>query len=250
MTPNPDSILPETTTLEALKQMHARKYLHLPVTTNSKSVVGMVDVLQLTYLILEQLEKVKGNDGSSNIWNQLFVPDSSQIDSSLNQSSFVLDEEVEHSVTDSTKLSQQSIKVKTPFGAIYLSGKSASSLENVVEDIFNRLPEVRQKKLMLSYEDQEGDSIFLQTQNDFDEMISNAAKTSVGKITLTAHIDSTNLQSVSMKNLSTTSILLDSPQAQTSEKQSSSSVGLITVLGIGIAVSAIGAFAYMKFLHK
>ena len=56
MTPNPDFVSPELTLLDALKDMHEHKYLHLPVcempdedddNNNSGKVVGLVDVMEL-----------------------------------------------------------------------------------------------------------------------------------------------------------------------------------------------------------
>ncbi|CAN0164528.1 unnamed protein product, partial [Chrysoparadoxa australica] len=47
MTPNPDSVLPELTVLDALHQMHECRYLHLPVVTDGGRVVGLVDVMEI-----------------------------------------------------------------------------------------------------------------------------------------------------------------------------------------------------------
>ena len=47
MTPNPESVSPETTVLEALQTMHDHKFLSLPVCEENGSVVGMVDVMDL-----------------------------------------------------------------------------------------------------------------------------------------------------------------------------------------------------------
>ncbi|RCH80364.1 hypothetical protein CU098_000873, partial [Rhizopus stolonifer] len=53
MTPTPDTASPETTVLEALKLMNDGHYLNLPIIGNG-TIVGMVDVLKLTYVTLEQ----------------------------------------------------------------------------------------------------------------------------------------------------------------------------------------------------
>jgi CBS domain-containing protein len=47
MTPNPDFVTPDYTILEALKEMHDQKYLHLPVRESNGVVVGLVDVMEL-----------------------------------------------------------------------------------------------------------------------------------------------------------------------------------------------------------
>jgi CBS domain-containing protein len=47
MTPNPDCVSPDLTLLDALKEMHDHKYLHLPVRDDNGKVIGLVDVIEL-----------------------------------------------------------------------------------------------------------------------------------------------------------------------------------------------------------
>jgi CBS domain-containing protein len=47
MTPQPDYVSPDLTLLDALKEMHDHKYLHLPVCEENGKVVGLVDVMEL-----------------------------------------------------------------------------------------------------------------------------------------------------------------------------------------------------------
>lgn len=47
MTPNPDCVDPDLTLIDALREMHDQKYLHLPVREASGRVVGLVDVMEL-----------------------------------------------------------------------------------------------------------------------------------------------------------------------------------------------------------
>ncbi|KAL9188488.1 hypothetical protein ACHAXT_006866 [Thalassiosira profunda] len=49
MTPNPESVSPDTTVLEALQIMHDNKFLTLPVCESNGAVVGMVDVMDCVY---------------------------------------------------------------------------------------------------------------------------------------------------------------------------------------------------------
>lgn len=82
MTPHPDTATPQTTILEALRRMHGTDwnicfckksklicnlsvdghYLNLPVLEEG-TIVGMVDVLKLTYATLEQIHSIQGGDG-------------------------------------------------------------------------------------------------------------------------------------------------------------------------------------------
>ncbi|KAG0947416.1 hypothetical protein G6F32_006203 [Rhizopus arrhizus] len=64
MTPKPDIATPETTVLDALKLMNKGHYLNLPIVGNG-IIVGMVDVLKLTYVILEQMSIMQGTNGES-----------------------------------------------------------------------------------------------------------------------------------------------------------------------------------------
>ena len=49
MTPNPESVSPDTTVLEALQIMHENKFLTLPVCEDDGRVVGLVDVMDCVY---------------------------------------------------------------------------------------------------------------------------------------------------------------------------------------------------------
>jgi CBS domain-containing protein len=49
MTPNPESVSPDMTVVEALQVMHDNKFLTLPVCEEDGTVVGLVDVMDLIY---------------------------------------------------------------------------------------------------------------------------------------------------------------------------------------------------------
>ncbi|KAI9002259.1 hypothetical protein BC832DRAFT_518220, partial [Gaertneriomyces semiglobifer] len=55
MTPHPESVTGATPVVDALRKMHAGRYLHLPVVDELGVVEGMVDVLKLTYTTLNQM---------------------------------------------------------------------------------------------------------------------------------------------------------------------------------------------------
>ncbi|KAG0181872.1 hypothetical protein DFQ29_006666 [Apophysomyces sp. BC1021] len=89
MTPHPDTATPTTSTLDALKKMHDGHYLNLPVLDEDKNVIGLVDVLRLTYATLEQINSIEGNgnDGGK-FWNNIAAGDhetDSAISDSLSQ---------------------------------------------------------------------------------------------------------------------------------------------------------------------
>ena len=76
MTPHPDTGAPTLSIQEALRKMHDGRYLNLPVVDVETRLVGVVDVLKLTYATLEQINSMsdEGGDGAggpmwSRFWN-------------------------------------------------------------------------------------------------------------------------------------------------------------------------------------
>ncbi|KAG0175654.1 hypothetical protein DFQ28_006581 [Apophysomyces sp. BC1034] len=90
MTPNPDTATPQTTIMEALRRMNDGHYLNLPVLENNGTVIGMVDVLKLTYATLEQMNNIQGNDGEgpmwSRFWDSFAATDHTETDSQISDS--------------------------------------------------------------------------------------------------------------------------------------------------------------------
>ncbi|SPO39351.1 related to CBS and PB1 domain protein [Pseudozyma flocculosa] len=77
MTPHPDTAPPSLTIQEALRKMHDGRYLNLPVVDTDARLVGVVDVLKLTYATLEQINSMNdeaSSDGSAGgpMWNRFW----------------------------------------------------------------------------------------------------------------------------------------------------------------------------------
>ncbi|UZJ53977.1 hypothetical protein CBS101457_003297 [Exobasidium rhododendri] len=77
MTPHPDTADPSLSIQEALRKMHDGRYLNLPVVDVDGRLVGVVDVLKLTYATLEQINSM--NDGTNSeeggggpMWNRFW----------------------------------------------------------------------------------------------------------------------------------------------------------------------------------
>ncbi|KAH8553335.1 hypothetical protein BGW37DRAFT_485323 [Umbelopsis sp. PMI_123] len=87
MTPHPDTAQPSTSILDALKKMHDGHYLNLPVLDEDKNIVGLVDVLKLTYATLEQINSIEGadNDGSK-FWNSFAMGEHTETESAVSDS--------------------------------------------------------------------------------------------------------------------------------------------------------------------
>ncbi|GLD95160.1 hypothetical protein PINS_up003785 [Pythium insidiosum] len=62
MTPNPFSARLSTTILETLHTMHNGKFLHVPVFDDGGKLVGLVDVLQATCAIVQQVQTLQSAD--------------------------------------------------------------------------------------------------------------------------------------------------------------------------------------------
>ncbi|KAI0891494.1 CBS and PB1 domain-containing protein [Annulohypoxylon nitens] len=74
MTPHPDFAPMDMSIQAALRKMHDGHYLNLPVMNDQGEIVGMVDVLKLTYKTLEQINTM-GTSGDSEgpAWNKFWL---------------------------------------------------------------------------------------------------------------------------------------------------------------------------------
>lgn len=73
MTPQPD-FAPLTMTIQnALRQMYQGNYLNLPVMSKTGEIVGIVDVLTLTYATLEQINSISTSDSDGPAWQKFWT---------------------------------------------------------------------------------------------------------------------------------------------------------------------------------
>ncbi|KAG0338279.1 hypothetical protein BG004_007287 [Podila humilis] len=73
MTPHPDTAPSSMTIMDALRKMHDGHYLNLPVVEDDKEIVGVVDVLKLTYATMEQINSMGTKDSESGpMWNHFW----------------------------------------------------------------------------------------------------------------------------------------------------------------------------------
>ncbi|OAA65236.1 cbs and pb1 domain containing protein [Niveomyces insectorum RCEF 264] len=73
MTPHPDFAPMDMTIQAALRKMHDGHYLNLPVMNDGGEIVGMVDVLKLTYATLEQINTMSSGDSEGPAWNKFWL---------------------------------------------------------------------------------------------------------------------------------------------------------------------------------
>ena len=69
MTPHPDVANLTLPIQDALRQMFDGHYLNLPVVGQDNDIVGIVDVLKLTYATLNQIKQVKTSESSTDVTN-------------------------------------------------------------------------------------------------------------------------------------------------------------------------------------
>ncbi|KAI9777690.1 MAG: hypothetical protein M1839_008609 [Geoglossum umbratile] len=73
MTPHPDFAPMDMSIQAALRKMHDGHYLNLPVMNEAGEIVGMVDVLKLTYATLEQVNTMSSGDSEGPAWNKFWL---------------------------------------------------------------------------------------------------------------------------------------------------------------------------------
>ncbi|KAI0127584.1 hypothetical protein BJ170DRAFT_683419 [Xylariales sp. AK1849] len=73
MTPHPDFAPMDMSIQAALRKMHDGHYLNLPVMNDQGEIVGMVDVLKLTYATLEQINTMSTGDSEGPAWNKFWL---------------------------------------------------------------------------------------------------------------------------------------------------------------------------------
>ncbi|KAL9103954.1 MAG: hypothetical protein Q9163_001060 [Psora crenata] len=73
MTPHPDFAPMDMSIQAALRKMHDGHYLNLPVMNEPGEIVGMVDVLKLTYATLEQINTMSTGDSEGPAWGKFWL---------------------------------------------------------------------------------------------------------------------------------------------------------------------------------
>lgn len=73
MTPHPDCAPSSLSIQAALRKMNDGHYLNLPVTDEEDTIIGMVDVLKLTYATLEQVHSMKSATDEGPMWSKFWT---------------------------------------------------------------------------------------------------------------------------------------------------------------------------------
>ncbi|PVU93668.1 hypothetical protein BB561_003120 [Smittium simulii] len=195
MTPQPDTISPETPIIDALIQMHQKNYLNLPIIKENGQIMGVANVLNLCYSTLEIMKNVNGeNDGSEEngfngpMWSQFFsVKNYSQSNTGSNSQ---VGSRKDNSILQSSTLGPPMSFIN---GTSHLIGDifpndSASMIDEITSAVNSRVGEKEKLELLQSAtyntsqnpndiqpfpsnlsqhnnEDIEADSYYIETQN-------------------------------------------------------------------------------------
>lgn len=124
MTSNPECVHPDITLLEALQEMHERKYLHLPVRDYDGTILGLVDAMQL-------ITSSAGVEGGGKGWRAFF-------NSAINARG---DDDQEDSFDSESIASSFHSKSKPAMAASILSTKSKIEIPELRASIPLRVPD-------------------------------------------------------------------------------------------------------------
>ncbi|KTW27760.1 hypothetical protein T552_02200 [Pneumocystis carinii B80] len=114
MTPHPDCAPMDMSIQEALRKMDEGHYLNLPVLDQESQVIGMVDVMKLTYLILEQIKNINSSDGDGPIWNKFWNTIGGDTDSVLSDNQLSASHPYQSFSCTPLSENQQNLQVLSP----------------------------------------------------------------------------------------------------------------------------------------
>ncbi|KAK7282238.1 hypothetical protein RIF29_10866 [Crotalaria pallida] len=177
MTPNPECASLETPILDALHMMHDGKFLHLPVLDKDGYIAACVDVLQITHAAISLVEGSSDavNDVANTImqkfWDSAFALEPLE--------GFDTHSEVSGLITldgaDTTKSLYKSagfgnalaIKFVDPNGRVHRLNCGCEHLDELVSAIMKRVGDFKNgERLIILYEDDEGDKIVIESDSD------------------------------------------------------------------------------------
>jgi len=158
MTSHPDCASLDTTILDALHLMHDGRYLHLPILNDAGRVVALVDVLELTYGVVNQMGSVQSEASGAqapiwqNFWSSMLSRDDDETSSSISDQ-----------LSIDPKICPFAFKLTDLQGQIHRFS-SPSSLEELRATVSHRLN--GRAVVTMKYMDEEGDEVLLFTDGD------------------------------------------------------------------------------------
>jgi len=224
MTPHPDSISCRTPIVTALRKMNESNYLHLPVVDDDGLLIGVVDILELTCIYLNQFNTsnktstdATSSNGEGPMWNKFWnaaLNDYSDIDSSINNGydqpsisnytpggdttfnlpNYPMSEETNYSVLDSMENKVQmypmgsestfTFKFKDEQGFVHKITSSAYDYPLLMSVICKKLKRSVDDKIQISYMDEDDDYIVISSNQDLGDAVEMARRMKQTKLIL------------------------------------------------------------------
>lgn len=221
MTPHPDTVPSNMTILDALKKMHDNHYLHLPVVDGHGQMAGLVDVLQVSFAMLNQMNTIQGDSASSEgqgpVWNKFWESTfareetGSEISASDVRSGYVAAQSDIHygsgSVMDSSLRLDSSgmaplsgtddvgneftFKFQESSGQAHRFSSSTRSLAELRHKIIEKIGGLEAgSDVVLSYCDEEGDNVMILQDSDIVDAVQMAYRSQSSLVRLSVTISS------------------------------------------------------------
>jgi CBS domain-containing protein len=222
MTPHPDSISCRTPIVTALRKMNESNYLHLPVVDDDGLLIGVVDILELTCIYLNQFNTTTrastdatSSNGEGPMWNKFWnaaLNDYSDIESTNNgydqrsisnytpagDTTFNLPNypmsENNYSVIDSMENKVQmypmgsestfTFKFKNEQGLVHKITSSSYDYPLLMSVICKKLRRNVDDKIQISYVDEDDDLIVISSNQDLSDAVETARRMKQTKLIL------------------------------------------------------------------
>jgi len=188
MTPNPDCVASNLTLLDALKEMHDHKYLHLPIKDEDGTILGVVDVMEL------MCSTAGGSSGAGKGWRDFFQDAfDAQIDDNKSEtaSQYSLQSSKKKSVKMPLKKYEDNVSDVFPIGSnsqstynyespefVFKIDDSQGNTHRIKSDSFTKLQlEVAEKLglnsnlLIIKYVDEENDQVLISSDSSLADAV-------------------------------------------------------------------------------
>ncbi|KAG0344179.1 hypothetical protein BG004_004669, partial [Podila humilis] len=270
MTPHPDTVPSSMTILDALKKMHDNHYLHLPVVDDQGQMAGLVDVLQVSFAMLNQMNTIQGDAASEGgpVWNKFwessFTRDEtgSEVSASDVRSGFVPPSSDAHyggtnSAVESTARFETSsshvgplsgemgaefiFKFKEQSGQVHRFSSSSRSFAELHDKIVEKLGGLAaDADVTMSYCDEENDQVLILQDADMVDAVQMAYRNNWPLIRLSVAVSSKE-KDTAKKTLSSSK---DNTAATTPGSVDPVILAGVAGLGVGLVIAVM--FAVMR----
>ncbi|KAG9072040.1 hypothetical protein KI688_006262 [Linnemannia hyalina] len=273
MTPHPDTVPSNMTILDALKKMHDNHYLHLPVVDGHGQMAGLVDVLQVSFAMLNQMNTIQGEsastEGQGPVWNKFWESTfareetGSEISASDVRSGYVVAQSDIHygsgSVMDSSLRldspgmaplsgtddvgNEFTFKFQESGGQAHRFSSSTRSLAELRSKIIEKIGGLEAgTDVVLSYCDEEGDNVMILHDSDIVDAVQMAYRSQSSLVRLSVTISSKDAKKAP------TAVEEAAPRAPSVEASPSglNPVIISGAVGLGVGLVLALAFTFMK----